>query len=94
MAFLEIHYLLITDKTYEFLFTKPRTRVYILSVKSLCGAIYVGMFSLVNYLGFVFIISPLDTSVDAMRLFLISAGAAYIVSLIFFCNIDFHIIFS
>lgn len=38
------------DKTYEFIFTKPRSRTYILSYKLLAGLIYVVAFGLFQYL--------------------------------------------
>ncbi len=74
----------VTDKTYEFLFTKPRKRRYILSVKILSSIICLAVVSFVIYLGFVLIMAPLDTSVDGNKMFMLSSLSTYIVSLIFF----------
>lgn len=38
------------DKTYEFLFTKPRSRTYILLMKLLAGWIFLTLFSVLDYL--------------------------------------------
>lgn len=40
----------IVDKTYEFIFTKPRSRGYILSMKLIAGMIYLTLFAVLNIL--------------------------------------------
>lgn len=38
------------DKTYEFIFTKPRSRAYILCCKFLSAVIYITLYSILNYI--------------------------------------------
>ncbi len=72
------------DKTYEFLFTKPRQRSYVLCMKILSAVFCLTLFSLATYTSNLFLMSPLDKSVDIGGILLLHAVATYVVSLIFF----------
>ena len=72
------------DKTFEFLFTKPRKRSYILSIKILSGFICLTAFSLVNFLGSILIMNSVDTNIDITNLMMLSSIGTYITSLLFY----------
>ncbi len=72
------------DKTFEFLFTKPRKRGYILNIKIVAGFVYLTMFSIINYLGLKLIIAPLDEKINYDDMLMISGLSTYIVSLVFY----------
>ncbi len=72
------------DKTFEFLFTKPRKRNYILSFKILSGFLYLTFFSFINLIASILIMNPVDTSIDITNLMFLSGFGTYITSLLFY----------
>ncbi|ONI43061.1 hypothetical protein AN639_11415 [Candidatus Epulonipiscium fishelsonii] len=72
------------DKTFEFLFTKPRKRKYILSIKIFSGFICLTAFSLINLFSSTLIMNPLDENIDISNLMFLSSIGTYIVSLLFY----------
>lgn len=73
------------DKTYEFLFTKPRTRTTILNAKLMAGFIYLTGFSIMNYLFCLMSFAGTNiTDYNGTTLFLFCLEV-YVVSLLFFC---------
>lgn len=72
------------DKTYEFVFTKPRSRSYILQMKFLAVWIYIAMFCILNYVFSVAAIAVLGFSGNLnFQIFLFSI-AVFLVSSMFF----------
>ncbi|OON98374.1 MAG: hypothetical protein ATN35_05400 [Epulopiscium sp. Nele67-Bin004] len=72
------------DKTFEFLFTKPKKRTYILSIKVLSGILYLTGFSLLNFTCSLFMMNPLDANIDISNLMFLSSVGTYVTSLVFF----------
>lgn len=52
------------DKTYEFLYTKPQSRTYILGMKLLVGSFYLIAFSILNYIFSILSLSTLHLKTD------------------------------
>ncbi len=74
----------IIDKTYEFIFTKPRTRSYILTMKIITGLIYLTCFTLINVLFSYIGLSILNIKESLTQEILYYSLSIYIVSLIFY----------
>lgn len=72
------------DKTFEFLFTKPRKRAYLLSVKIASGALCLTAFSLINLAASILIMNPVDETMDITNLMVLSSAGTYITSLLFY----------
>ncbi len=73
------------DKTYEFVFTKPRSRNTILSMKLLAGFIYLFVFSLLSYIFSTAAVSTLNLKETIDAEMLLFSVALFLVGLLFFC---------
>lgn len=74
----------LTDKTYEFLFTKPRSRSYILSSKLIAGEIFLMIFCFLNYIFSVMAISNLNFSGNIQIQIVLFTISIFLVSNIFY----------
>ena len=72
------------DKTYEFVFTKPRTRSFILARKLMAGGTYLTVFCILNFLLSVIAAKQMNLGADMGTRFLLFAAAAWLVGLVFF----------
>ena len=72
------------DKTYEFVFTKPRTRAFILAQKLLAGWTYLFVFCALNPVFSAIAASVLKLDVQAARTFVPFAAAALCFGTVFF----------
>ncbi|MFV0466626.1 MAG: ABC transporter permease subunit [Lachnospiraceae bacterium] len=72
------------DKTYEFIFTKPRSRTFILQRKLLAGLIYLVLFSVMTYLISLLAIKTIDTGEMLASSVVLFNLANFFVSLMFF----------
>lgn len=72
------------DKTYEFLFTKPRSRGYILSRKLGAGFILLTLFNILNYIFSLGAMATLNIQNDINTQVLLFCVSVYLVSLVFF----------
>lgn len=72
-----------TYKTYEFLFTKPRSRSFILAHKLLAGAIYLTAFCLLNFLFTFFAAASLELAEDMTAYFAVFALSAWLIGMVF-----------
>lgn len=72
------------DKTYEFVFTKPRTRSYILRQKLLSGLLYLALYCGLNVLISVLAASTLDLGESHAGLFAMYSLASLLVGTVFF----------
>ena len=72
------------DKTYEFLFTKPRSRSYILARKLLAAMVYLTVFAALNLLFSVLAAKQLGVEGDFTGLFLRFSVAMWLVGVVFF----------
>ena len=71
------------DKTYEFLFTKPRSRAFILSRKLLSALVYLTIFVVLNLLFSVLAVQQLGMEGDYTALFLRFSLAMWLVGVVF-----------
>jgi ABC-2 type transport system permease protein len=71
------------DKTYEFIFTKPRTRSFILAAKLLVGWIYLLLFCVFSFLFSVWAIGMLQITVDIMAQVLLLTLSLFLVGSMF-----------
>ncbi len=72
------------DKTFEFLFTKPRKRTYILGMKILSGFLCLTAFSFINLVGSILIMNPVDKNLDISNLMILSSIGTYVTSVLFY----------
>lgn len=72
------------DKTYEFVFTKPRSRNYILLMKLKSGLTYLLAFSLLNYILSVLSIMTITTNENINSLMITYSLIVFLVGLLFF----------
>ncbi len=72
------------DKTYEFIFTKPRSRSYILTMKLLSGFIYLTLFMVLNIIFSIIGIQMLDVGKSMINEILLFSVTTYLVSLTFY----------
>lgn len=72
------------DRTYEFLFTKPRSRSFILTGKLLAAAVFLTAFAAFNLLFSLLAVRQLDITGDFTGLFVRFSVAAWFVGLVFF----------
>ena len=72
------------DKTYEFVFTKPRSRSFILSRKLLSGGIYLTAFCVLDFMFSIAAIATLELSEDMTVQIALFATSAWFVGLVFF----------
>ncbi|MEA4947003.1 MAG: ABC transporter permease subunit [Oscillospiraceae bacterium] len=72
------------DKTYEFLFTRPRSRAAILSMKLAAGVVFLLLFSGLNYLFSVAAIAVLKLDADIGRAVALFSLSIFLVGLFFF----------
>lgn len=73
------------DHTYEFLFVRPRSRSWILSMKLLAGVLYLAIFCALNFALSVAVAGSLDLGTDYTSLFARSTAWCAMVALVFFC---------
>jgi ABC-2 type transport system permease protein len=71
------------DKTYEFLFTKPRSRAFILSRKLLSAMVYLTLFAALNLLFSVLAVQQLGLAGDYTAPFLRFSLAMWLVGIVF-----------
>ena len=72
------------DKTYEFIFTKPLKRQYILGMKLLSGAIYLTVFCVLNVLFSILAVSTLKIEGNINTEMLLFGLSAFLVGMLFF----------
>lgn len=72
------------DKTFEFLFTKPKKRGYILGIKILSGFICLTGFSIITFLGSVLIMNPVDKNINITNLMFLSCLGTFFTSILFY----------
>ena len=72
------------DKTYEFLFTKPRSRSFILARKLLSALVLLTAYAALNALFSVLAVRQLDLSGDYTALFVRYSAAMWLVGAVFF----------
>lgn len=73
------------DKTYEFVFTKPKSRRYILLMKLKAGVIYLLIFSILCYVFSIAAVSTLNLSENINSEMLLFCVALFLIGLLFFC---------
>ena len=71
------------DKTYEFVFTKPRSRLHILTMKLIAGWIYLLIFCVLNDVFSMMAISYLDFSKDIATQVVLFSTALFVVGSVF-----------
>ena len=71
------------DKTYEFLFTKPRSRAYILSLKLLAALVYLTIYAVLNLVFSLLAVRQLGLTGDYLALFAHFSLALWLVGLVF-----------
>ncbi|NLY09041.1 MAG: ABC transporter permease subunit [Tissierellia bacterium] len=71
------------DKTYEFIFTKPRSRAYIYNVKMISATIYISLFCILNYVFSIASIQTLKIDNTISTEILYFTVAMWIVSMLF-----------
>jgi ABC-2 type transport system permease protein len=72
------------DKTYEFLFTKPRSRSFILARKLLSGLVFLTVFAALNLLFSAMAVRQLDLAGDFTALFVRYSAVLWLVGMVFF----------
>ena len=74
------------DKTYEFIFTKPRSRAAILAMKLTAGLIFLSLFAVLNYLCSIAAVAMLKLGGDAdmNRAAVLFSVSVFLVGLVFF----------
>ncbi|MCE5189169.1 MAG: ABC transporter permease [Eubacteriales bacterium] len=72
------------DRTYEFLFTKPRSRAFILARKLLAATVYLTVFAALNLLFSVLAAKQLGVEGDYTGLFLRFSFSMWLVGVVFF----------
>lgn len=73
------------DKTYEFIFTKPRNRNFILLMKLKSGFVYLLAFSLLNYLFSISAVATLNLTENINTEMLLFSISLFLVGFLFFC---------
>jgi ABC-2 type transport system permease protein len=73
----------VVDKTFEFIFTKPRNRSYIVNMKFVSATIYLTAFSLVNYIFSIVAIRTLDLEKNIDKEILLFSLAIFIISMLY-----------
>lgn len=71
------------DKTYEFLFTKPRSRSFILAQKLLSALVYLTIYAALNMIFSVLAVKQLNMSAEYSDLFLRYSLAMWLMGLVF-----------
>ena len=71
------------DKTYEFLFTKPRSRSYILSLKLLAALVFLSVYAVLNLVFSMLAVRQLGLSGDYLALFVRFSLALWLVGFVF-----------
>ncbi len=72
------------DKTYEFIFTKPRSRSYILTMKLVAGFIYLTLFMVLNIIFSILGIQMLNLGQSMFNEIMLFSATTYLVSLTFY----------
>lgn len=72
------------DKTYEFVFTKPRSRSHILSIKLLAGVLYLLAFCVLDFAFSMAAVSSLKLTQDYTSQMALFAVSVFLISLVFF----------
>lgn len=73
-----------TDKTYEFVFTKPRSRTYILTMKLSAGGVFLGGFGLLNYIFSMSAVTLLKSGVNISREIQIASVTTLLIGFLFY----------
>ncbi|NKF07315.1 ABC transporter permease subunit [Clostridium gasigenes] len=73
----------VVDKTFEFIFTKPRKRSYIVNMKFISAIIYLATFSLLNYIFSIVAIRTLDLKENIDKEILLFSLAIFIISMLY-----------
>ncbi|MBB6713900.1 ABC transporter permease subunit [Clostridium gasigenes] len=73
----------VVDKTFEFIFTKPRKRSYIVNMKFISATIYLAAFSLLNYTFSIVAIRTLDLEKNIDKEILLFSLAIFIISMLY-----------
>ena len=71
------------DKTYEFLFTKPRSRAYILSLKLLAALVFLSVYAVLSLVFSMLAVRQLGLSGDYLSFFVRFSLALWLVGLVF-----------
>lgn len=72
------------DKTVEFIFTKPRSRSYIITIKLLTGLIYLTLFAILNYLFTIIGLSVLNFQDSIAQEMILATVSTYLISLVYY----------
>ena len=72
------------DRTYEFLFTKPRSRSFILARKLLSGVVFLTVFAALNLLFSAMAVRQLDLAGDFTSLFIRFSAILWLFGMVFF----------
>ncbi|MBB6622393.1 ABC transporter permease subunit [Clostridium gasigenes] len=73
----------VVDKTFEFIFTKPRKRSYIVNMKFISATIYLAAFSLLNYIFSIVSIRTLDLEKNIDKEILLFSLTIFIISMLY-----------
>jgi ABC-2 type transport system permease protein len=82
------------DKTYEFLFSKPRSRIYILGMKSIGSIFFVGIFSAFYFITSILAVASLKNQEPMFQLLLLSSLTLFVTSILFFAVSSFLSIYA
>lgn len=74
----------VIDKTYEFIFTKPRARSYLLNIKLLAAIIYITLFSILNYIFSIAALSTLEIENTIVTAVILYTIAMWLISVLFY----------
>ncbi len=73
----------VLDKTYEFMFMKPHSRSFLLSVKLVAAGIYIMLYSIINYLVSLLAITTLKTEETLTTPLLLFTVSMWLIGLLF-----------
>lgn len=73
----------VVDKTFEFIFTKPRKRSYIINMKFISASIYLTAFSFFNYIFSIISIRTLNLEQNIDREILLFSLSIFIISMLY-----------
>lgn len=73
----------VVDKTFEFIFTKPRKRSYIVNMKFISASIYLVAFSFFNYIFSILAIRTLDLEKNIDKEILLFSVVIFVISMLY-----------
>ena len=82
------------DKTYEFLFSKPRSRIYILGMKSIGSIFFLGIFSVFYFITSILAIASLKNEESIFQLLVLSSLTLFLTSVFFFTVSSFLSVYA